>query len=138
MSEERFDIHQRVTDQIIAMLEQGVGDFRLPWHKPSASMMRPVNVASKASYRGVNVISLWAAADAKTFVSGLWGTYRQWAALGAHVRKGEKATYVVFYKQPGGVNDTAVAEGTKRPRFARTEAGCACFAGFRRRTSRGS
>lgn len=29
---------------------------------------------------------------------GIWGTYRQWAELGAQVRKGEKSSLVVFYK----------------------------------------
>jgi antirestriction protein ArdC len=28
-----------------------------------------------------------------------WGTYRQWAEAGAQVRKGEKAAFVVFYKE---------------------------------------
>lgn len=31
--------------------------------------------------------------------SGLWGTYRQFAAAGAQVRKGERSTTVVFWKQ---------------------------------------
>jgi antirestriction protein ArdC len=30
--------------------------------------------------------------------SGLWATYKQWSELGAQVRKGEKATSVVFWK----------------------------------------
>ena len=47
-----------VTDQIIAMLEKGAGNFCLPWHKPGASAMRPVKVASKAAYRGVNILAL--------------------------------------------------------------------------------
>jgi antirestriction protein ArdC len=59
----------------------------------------PVNVASKKSYRGVNVVALWAYAEESGYSSGIWGTYRQWAESGAQVRKGEKAAYVVFYKE---------------------------------------
>ncbi len=30
---------------------------------------------------------------------GLWGTYRQWQEAGAQVRKDEKSSFIVFYKQ---------------------------------------
>jgi hypothetical protein len=99
MKSERFDIHQHITDQIIAAIERGAGEFRLPWHRASGNIMRPVNIASKNSYRGVNILTLWATADDKGFTSGTWGTYKQWGEAGAQVRKGEKAAYVVFYKQ---------------------------------------
>lgn len=98
MRQDRFDINQHVTDEIIAMLEKGAGEFQLPWHRPGSSAMRPVNAATKAAYRGVNILALWAAAEERGYASGLWGTYRPWAALGAQVRKGEKASYVVFFK----------------------------------------
>jgi antirestriction protein ArdC len=61
--------------------------------------MRPVNVASKKPYRGVNVVALWAYAEESGYSSGAWGTYRQWSEAGAQVRKGEKAAFVVFYKE---------------------------------------
>ena len=99
MKEQRFDIHQHVTNQITAAIEAGAGEFRLPWHRAAGSIMRPVNVASKKSYQGVNVLTLWAAGDAAGYQSGAWGTYKQWGEAGAQVRKGEKASYVVFYKE---------------------------------------
>jgi antirestriction protein ArdC len=61
--------------------------------------MRPVNIASKAAYRGVNILSLWASADINGYASGMWGTFKQWIEVGAQVRKGEKASYVVLYKE---------------------------------------
>ena len=61
--------------------------------------MRPVNIASKKAYRGVNVLALWATAEEKAYTSGIWGTYKQWSEAGAQVRKGEKSAYVVFYKE---------------------------------------
>jgi antirestriction protein ArdC len=33
------------------------------------------------------------------YSSNIWGTYKQWQARGAQVRKGEKASLVVFYKE---------------------------------------
>ena len=95
----RTDIHQAVTDRIIAMLEtaQATG-FEMPWCRPGVAHSRPTNVASKKRYRGINVLSLWGEADVRTYRTGLWGTYRQWQDRGAQVRKGESATPIVFYK----------------------------------------
>ena len=47
--EQRFDIHQHITNQIVAAIEAGAGEFRLPWHRSAGNIMRPVNVASKKS-----------------------------------------------------------------------------------------
>lgn len=99
MKEQRLDIHQHITDQIVAAIEAGAGEFRLPWHRSAGNIMRPVNIASKKAYRGVNILTLWATADAKGFESGTWGTYKQWAEAGAQVKKGEKAAHIVFYKE---------------------------------------
>lgn len=100
MRSDRLDIHQHITDQILALVEKSRGEFMLPWHVP-ASTFRPTNVASNKPYRGVNILALWAAAENAGYTSGLWGTYRQWAEAGAQVRRGEKASYIVFYKEAG-------------------------------------
>ena len=99
MPKDRFDIHQHITDKIVSAIERGAGDFRLPWHRATGNIMRPVNIASKKAYRGVNVVALWAYAEEFGYSSGTWGTYKQWTEAGAQVRKGEKAAFVVFYKE---------------------------------------
>jgi antirestriction protein ArdC len=58
MKTERFDIHQHITDKIVNAIERGAGDFRLPWHRSAGSIMRPVNIASKKAYHGVNILAL--------------------------------------------------------------------------------
>ncbi|MDR3487478.1 MAG: zincin-like metallopeptidase domain-containing protein [Bradyrhizobium sp.] len=114
----RFDIHQHITDQILALLDQAtVDDFRLPWHGAASATMRPANIASNKAYRGINVLALWAAAEEKGYSSGIWGTYRQWAGAKAQVRKGEKATFVVFYKEVTVSGDHA--DETETRAFAR-------------------
>ena len=85
------------------------GEFRLPWHRSAGNSTRPVNFASKKHYRGLNVLSLWAAADDKGYVPGTWGTYRQWSEAGAQVRKGEKASYVAR-KSPSRPTRTATTK----------------------------
>ena len=123
--QERFDIHQHITDQIVAAIERGAGEFRLPWHRSAGNIMRPVNVASKKAYRGVNILALWATAEEKGYASGTWGTYRQWAEIGAQVRKGEKAAFIVFYKEleyARRVRETAT--GRRRPASSRALRQC--------------
>ena len=95
----RFDIHQHITDKIVSVIECGAGEFRLPSHRSAGSIMRPVNIASKKAYRGINVVALWAYAEEFGYSSGVWGSYKQWAEAGAQVRQGEKAAFVVFYKE---------------------------------------
>ena len=91
-------IYDTITNQIIAALERGTDTFSLPWHRSTAPLSRPTNAATGKAYRGVNVLALWASAEAQDFGHGLWATYRQWQSLGAQVRKGEKASPIVFYK----------------------------------------
>ena len=99
MKAQHFDIHQSITNTIIAAIERGAAEFRLPWRQSAGNAMCPVNVGSGKRYRGVNIVTLWAISDQHGYSSGRWGTYRQWAEAGAQVRKGEKAAHVVFYKE---------------------------------------
>ena len=91
-------IYDTISNQIITALEAGTGTFSLPWHRSTSPLTRPINASTRKAYRGVNVLALWANAEAQDFGHGLWATYRQWQALGAQVRKGEKAAPIVFYK----------------------------------------
>jgi antirestriction protein ArdC len=99
MGQNRFDIHQHITQSIISAIEAGPGEFRLPWHRSRGNVMRPVNALTKNAYQGVNIVALWAQAELAGYTSGQWGTFKQWQDLGASVRKGSKAAYVVFYKE---------------------------------------
>jgi len=95
---EKRDVYERVTSQIINAIEQGVSNWRMPWHTSGKFAFSPINVASKKPYRGINTLCLWAAAQAKGYERGEWATYQQWQDRKAQVRKGEKATTVVFWK----------------------------------------
>lgn len=96
---DRADVYTRITAEIVAAIEAGAGQWRMPWHHDGTSITRPTNVASGRRYRGINTLALWAAASAAGYAQGLWGTYRQWHGAGAQVRKGEKATTVVLWKE---------------------------------------
>ena len=96
---ERADVYTRITGEIVAAIEAGAGDWRMPWHHSGAQVTHPENVGSARRYRGVNVLALWIAAQARGYASGLWGTYRQWQAVRAQVRRGERGSTVVFWKE---------------------------------------
>ena len=85
-----MDVYGIVTEKMIGMLEQGT----VPWRKPWVSAGMPRNLVSKKPYRGINFFLL----SATKYVSPYWLTYKQATELGGHVRKGEKATLVVFWK----------------------------------------
>jgi antirestriction protein ArdC len=70
----------------------------MPWHTSGKFAFSPINVTSGKPYRGINTVCLWAAAQAKGYERGEWATYQQWQDKGGQVRKGEKATTVVFWK----------------------------------------
>lgn len=113
-------IHERITATLVAMIEQGsLGEWRMPWHHHGTAAAHPLNVVSKRAYRGINPLLLWAVAEFCGFPTGLWGTYRQWQALGAQVRRGEKSTTVVFWKQVGATGERP-ADGTEGASDAKT------------------
>lgn len=84
-----LNVYEVITNRIIDSLNDGVVPWRTPW-KTSA----PTNLISKKAYRGVNVFLL----NASRYSSNYWLTYKQAAQKGGSVRKGEKATPVVFWK----------------------------------------
>ena len=96
---QHLDVYQSITNQIIAAIEAGTGEVKMPWHRNGFNQTRPVNISSTKPYQGINILSLWAAAMGGNYEHGLWGTYRQWQEAGAQVRKGEKSSFIVFYKQ---------------------------------------
>jgi antirestriction protein ArdC len=104
------DVYRKVTDAIINAIEQGVGTWRMPSHTSGRFAFSPINVTSKKPYRGINTLCLWSAAQAKGYESGEWATYQQWQDKGAQVRKGEKATTVVFWKFANDASETEDGE----------------------------
>src|SRR3546814_5292927 len=87
----RHDIYSSITAQLVAAIEAGAGEWRMPWHHRGAPVMRPRSAAGRA-YSGINRLVLWASAEARGFESGTWATFQQWKSLDARVRKGETGT----------------------------------------------
>lgn len=99
LSKPRVDVHHAITEKIVAAIEAGAGEYRMPWHRSDRSISRPTNASTEMPYRGINVVALWVEGLRQGFSSGCWATYRQWRKLGAQVRKGERGSLIVFYKE---------------------------------------
>ena len=93
----RKDVYSRVTDKIIADLEQGVRPWMKPWNAEHAAgrITKPLRHNGQP-YNGINVLMLWSAAVAEGYSAPIWMTFRQAKELGANVRKGEKGELVVY------------------------------------------
>lgn len=91
-------VYETVTANIVAAIESGAGEFQMPWHRATTADGLPVNALTGAEYRGSNILSLWVAGMAKGYASNRWATYKQWAQLGAQVRKGEKSATGIFFQ----------------------------------------
>lgn len=97
MSSHKTDIYTRITDQIVAELEHGVRPWLKPWNAEHAAgrITRPLR-HNGIPYQGINVVMLWSAAVAAGYAAPIWMTFKQAKELGAHVRKGEKGSLVVY------------------------------------------
>ncbi len=97
MTTNRTDVYATITDRIVSQLEAGVRPWHQPWnakHK-AGSINRPLRNNAKP-YQGINVLVLWLTAFERGYTAPIWLTFQQAKELNGFVRKGEKATTVVY------------------------------------------
>ena len=113
-----FDLHQMVTDKIIAKLEQGVVPWRKPWQNGQGYL--PFNYVSKQAYSGLNSFLL----SMEGYKSPEWLTFKQLQNAEGSILKGSKSSQVIYWsflyfeKLPNGDKGRKLTEG--KP-FTRTE-----------------
>lgn len=89
------DLYQEVTDRIVSQLENGV----IPWERPwTGTQSGAISGATGKPYSLLNQFLL--------SEPGKWYTYKQAQELGGQVRKGEKSSMVVFWKQVKVTDET--------------------------------
>ena len=119
-----FDIYAAVTDRIIAQLERGV----IPWHKPWTGIQSgAISGTTGKPYSLLNQMLLGK--------PGEWYTFNQIQKLGGKIRKGEKSSMVVFWKQMP-ITDTDPATGEKVERMIPMLKYFTCFTSTRPKASR--
>jgi antirestriction protein ArdC len=113
------DLYASVTQSIVRELEAGAAPWLRPWRNGRTSGLMPQNYVTGRPYSGINIMLLWAARDAGGYAENGWMTFKQALERGACVRKGEKATAVVFTKKLT-VKDKEKEDEEKRINMLRT------------------
>ena len=90
-------IKQMITDRLIEGLKKALetgecAPWNMPWNSKTGGI--PANFKSKKGYRGINRIIL----AMQRYESPTWLTYKQAQEKGGTVKKGEKATPVIFWQ----------------------------------------
>lgn len=108
---EKADLYTRITNRIVADLEQGVRPWFKPWNAEHAAgrITRPLR-HNGTPYRGINIVMLWSEAMAKGYVAPIWMTYKQAQELGGQVRKGETGSLVVYANRITRTDTTEAGE----------------------------
>ncbi len=83
-----LDIYAEITNRVITALESGVAPWSKPWTGGSSGC---ISFATGKPYSLLNHLLLGN-------ISGEYATYKQIQQHGGHVRRGEKAHMVVFWK----------------------------------------
>jgi antirestriction protein ArdC len=83
-----MNVYELVTSKIIERLEEGV----IPWQKCWTSGPAKSLTTGK-EYRGINSVLL----GMREYSSRYWATFKQTTKVGGNVKKGEKATPVVYW-----------------------------------------
>ena len=90
------EIHRAVADKVIAAMETHGSNWTKSWSVPAGD--GPLSMSTGKHYQGVNWLILGMARAVSGYTSGHWATYKQWKAMGAQVRKGERGEMVILYK----------------------------------------
>lgn len=90
-------IYDKINEIVIKGLEtKGLKWFK-PWTNPGGEIVTNMNYTTRTPYHGVNVFILNSVAREFGYPTGEWTTYKQAAAAGGQVRKGESGTMIVYW-----------------------------------------
>ena len=112
---DRKDVYTRVTERIIADLEQGIRTWMRPWSvaHTAGRITKPLR-HNGTPYRGMNILLLWGEAMDKGYTAPIWMTFKQALELDAHVRKGEHGSLVVYANSITKTETNEKGEDTER------------------------
>ncbi|CAN5809309.1 zincin-like metallopeptidase domain-containing protein [soil metagenome] len=87
---------EAVVADLVAAMEAGAGDWSMPWRAMAATGW-PTNATTANRYHGGNALWFSLVAHTEGYSSHRWATYKQWASVGAQVRKGEHGTAGIYW-----------------------------------------
>jgi antirestriction protein ArdC len=110
MASQQESIRQTITNAIVESLKSGGTP---PWKRmwaldPNCGSAR--SLSTLRGYRGINILILALAAMKNGYRSRWWGSFEAIRQAGGYVRKGEKATSIVFFRPVTRTVTTASGE----------------------------
>ncbi len=104
--------YDAITNQILDLLDEGV----VPWQRPWDLLATQRSVHGHV-YRGINLAMTGMVAEANGYTDPRWITFNQAKKLGGAVRKGERSTILLLWKdrRPKATDDED--ETSSKPRF---------------------
>ena len=94
MAEIKKPFHETVAEKLIEQLKEGTAPWQKPWQPGEPGAFMPTNPTTGKRYKGINAIQLMSQGHSDQ----RWMTYKQAAAVGAQVNKGEKGTPIQYWK----------------------------------------
>lgn len=93
-----------ICNELIELIEAGAEKWTMPWHHTGNGSV-PYNVTTGAAYRGGNWLQLMVRQVKAGYPTPQWATYKQFAAAGGQVRKGERGTPCVYWGRRDTINE---------------------------------
>jgi len=84
------NVYQMVADKIVEQLNKGIIPWHRPWNGVTTAEGGAINYCSRRPYSLLNQMLL--------MKGGEWLSFKQIQELGGRIKKGEKGSFVVFYK----------------------------------------
>ncbi|MCB9233958.1 MAG: DUF1738 domain-containing protein [Bacteroidia bacterium] len=92
------NLYDEVTEIIIELLSSHLGSWNKPWVQIGADGERAHNALSLRPYSGINQFLLSFKAVKEAFPTNAWMTFAQVRGEGGTIKKGQKASMVVYWK----------------------------------------
>lgn len=110
-------LYAQVTNDLIAQIEAGAGDWNMPWRKIATGGV-PRSASTGKPYKGINwwLLSL----AGRSYQSPWWATFKQWKAVlpeGARILKEDQHPQDVFLWKP---TERKVGDEIKKSLYATT------------------
>ena len=99
--QQRRDVRQELTDELVRLIEQGMAPWQKPWNPTAAAvaLQLPQNPVTGKAYRGGNSIQLMVvASNMGQGEDPRWCTYKQAQSQGWQVKKGAKSQTIQYWK----------------------------------------
>ncbi len=92
------EIRANITNRIVEALKRGTIPWRKPWSTIPDPVRLPTNFVTGNTYQGLNVQLLWLAQHEKGYPVSYWASFNQFRSRGVRIKKGERATQIVFWR----------------------------------------